>query len=464
MLNQFLEQRILSELPYEANTEQLELVHKWADFLTTHRQNRCFVLRGYAGTGKTSMVAALVRAMDKLKQRTCLLAPTGRAAKVLSSYSGFPAYTIHKCIYRQRSMVQQTFDLSFNAHAGTLFIVDEASMISNDYTIGSQFGTGCLLDDLIQYVYAAPDCRLLLIGDTAQLPPVGQSNSPALDDHTLSCYGLELTTHELTIVARQQLESGILYNATILRNKLIEGKANGKPYITTDDFDDIRKISGSEMLELIEQSYREAGLDNTIIVNRTNKRMNMYNNGIRNQILWKEDLLSGGDRVMITKNNYYWSEKYEGLSFLANGDMLEVVRMRNERQLYGYKFADASLSSLDYDWEIDVIVWLDTLLSESPDESYKMQRKLFELIAEDYPEIHSKKELVKTIMSNPYYNALQIKHAYAVTCHKAQGGQWKNVFIDEGNLSEDMYDEDYYRWLYTAITRAKEKIYLINFE
>lgn len=463
MLKRFLAERILSELPYEANAEQLELVEKWCEFLTSPKQDRCFVVRGYAGTGKTSMVAALVRALSKLKQHTCLLAPTGRAAKVLSAYSGFNAYTIHKCIYRQRSLADMSFDLSFNAKPNTLFIVDEASMISNDYTTGSQFGTGRLLDDLIQFVYAAQGCSLLLIGDTAQLPPVGQSTSPALDDNVLSGYGLELTTHKLTIVARQQLESGILYNATALRNKLIEGEAKGKADIQTQGFDDIRKISGNEMLELIEASYRDVGLDNTIIVNRTNKRMNMYNNGIRNQILWKEDLLSGGDRIMITKNNYYWSEKYEGLSFIANGDMLEVVRMRNERQLYGYKFADASLRSLDYDWEIDVIVWLDTLLSDSPDESYQMQRRLFELIAEDYPEIHSKKELVKTIMSNPYYNALQIKHAYAVTCHKAQGGQWKNVFIDAGNLSEEMYDPDYYRWLYTAITRAREKVYLINF-
>ncbi|MBR1928218.1 MAG: AAA family ATPase [Paludibacteraceae bacterium] len=463
MLTDFIISQIRAELPFEPNEEKYHLLKMLGDFLVSRDTDRLFLLQGYAGTGKTSMMAAMVRALNRLQQKTVLLAPTGRAAKVLSAYSGFPAYTIHKQIYRQKDMGTEQFGLSYNSLQDTLFIVDEASMISNGGQDGVAFGTGRLLSDLIEYVYSGRNCVLFLIGDTAQLPPVGQENSPALDKNTLECYGLKVTDFVLTQVARQALESGILFNATTLRNRLNEGKTKQVPQFLTDGFADIHKITGEEMLEDIEKAYREVGQDQTMVVVRTNKRMNLYNQGIRNRILWREDLLTASDRIMVTKNNYFWTRQYEGIDFLANGDIFEVERLRGEREIYGFRFVDASLKALDYDWEIDCILCLDTLLSESPEQNYQMQRELFEKIALDYPEIHSRKELVKTIMENPYYNALHIKHAYAVTCHKAQGGQWKRVFVDQGVINDEQLGTDYYRWLYTALTRATEDVYLINF-
>lgn len=464
MLTDFLISRITAELPFSPNEGQRELLNKLSVFLTSRSDNKTFLLCGYAGTGKTSLMAALVRALNKLQQKTVLLAPTGRAAKVLAAYSGFPAYTIHKQIYRQKSMGEERFSLSYNSTQDTVFIVDEASMISNSAADNSSFGTGCLLDDLIQYVFSGRNCSLILIGDDAQLPPVGQQDSPALNDEWLRGYGICLTSHTLTQVARQALESGILSNATMLRQRLQKDDVNTIPLFHTENYNDICHLSGENMTEEIERAYREAGVEGTMIVTRTNRRMNLYNQGIRARILWKEEEVTGGDRLMVTKNNYFWTKQYEGLDFLANGDIFEVVRVNRQRELYGYRFADASLKAVDYDWEIDGTIWLDTLFTNSPDEAYQMQRTLFSRIAEDYPEIHSRKELVKTIMDNPYYNALQIKHAYAVTCHKAQGGQWKRVFIDQGNITEEQLGTDYYRWLYTALTRATEKVYLINFE
>ncbi len=462
MLEDFIVNRIRAELPYTPNAEQEELLGKLGGFLTSRDEERVFLLRGYAGTGKTSLVAAMVRAMHKLQQKTVLLAPTGRAAKVIAAYSGFPAYTIHKRIYRQKSMGLDAFSISFNTQQNTLFIVDEASMIANDAE-QKGFGTGRLLDDLIKYVYNGQHCALLLIGDDAQLPPVGQENSPALEADHLAGYGLNVTHHQLTVVARQALESGILYNATRLREQLAEQDVANLPHFTCEGYADIRKISGEEMLEEIERAYREVGIEETMVVTRTNKRMNLYNQGIRARILWKEDEISAGDRLMVTKNNYFWTKNYEGIDFLANGDMFEIRRIRNFRELYGFRFADASLQAVDYDWEIDVVVWLDTLTTESPEQNYALQHTLFNRVAEDYPEIRVRKELVKKVMESEYFNALQVKHAYAVTCHKAQGGQWKRVFIDQGTITEEHLGTDYYRWLYTALTRAREQGFLINF-
>ncbi len=474
MLEDFIVNRIRAELPYEPNAEQTALLGKLGTFLTSHDEERIFLLRGYAGTGKTSLIAAMVRAMHKLQQKTVLLAPTGRAAKVIAAYSGFPAYTIHKRIYRQKSMGEAAFTISFNTQQNTLFIVDEASMIANDAEQRG-FGTGRLLDDLIKYVYNGQHCALLLIGDNAQLPPVGQANSPALEADHLAGYGLNVTQHQLTTVARQALESGILTYATRIREYLREKHSpapedifadlrpqSPKPKAQSPSLD-IRKISGEEMLEEIERAYREVGVEETIVVTRTNKRMNLYNQGIRARILWKEDEISASDRLMVTKNNYFWTRNYEGIDFLANGDMFEIRRIRNFRELYGFRFADASLQAVDYDWEIDVIIWLDTLTTEAPEQNYVLQNTLFNRIAEDYPEIRSRKELVKTIMQSEYFNALQVKHAYAVTCHKAQGGQWKRVFIDQGIIAEEHLGTDYLRWLYTALTRAREQVFLINF-
>lgn len=461
MLKEFIIDHIRQQLPYEPNEGQEALLGEWGSFLTSQASDRLFILRGYAGTGKTSMVSALVKALHLLNRPTVLLAPTGRAAKVLSAYSQFPAYTIHKFIYRQKRLGESSFSVAPNTHPDTLFIVDEASMISA-VSDNPLFGTGCLLDDLVHFVYSADHCSMILIGDDAQLPPVGQSDSRALSADYMQGYGLSVSSCTLTEVARQANHSGILFNATQIRQQLLQQQVFDMPHIVTDGFTDIRRLTGADALEALERSYREAGEDETIVLTRTNRRMNLYNQGIRSRILWKEELLNAGDRIMVTRNNYFFTEQYEGLEFLANGDMLCVQRVRKQRQMYGFTFADITLRSLDYDWEIDAIAWLDTLNTDSPDDNYQLQRTLFERISEDYPEIRSRKELVKTIMANPYFNALQIKHAYAVTCHKAQGGQWDNVFIDPGKVADEHLGEDFYRWYYTAITRAKKQVVIIG--
>ena len=319
-----------------------------------------------------------------------------------------------------------------------------------------------MLKDLIKYVYSGEGCSMLLLGDDAQLPPVGSEISPALDINYLMGFGLEITSYTLTQVARQALDSGILNNATNIREH-INKNTTKFDYKFTPDF---QAFSGGDFLELLEQSYREVGLEETIILTRTNRRTNLYNQGVRARILWKDDEISSGDRLMISKNNYFWTKDYEGIPFLANGDMMEIVRLRNWREMYGYQFVDASLRSIDYNWEIDVILWLDTLTTDSPEINHQLHRTLFNRISEDYPELqHNRKKLVETIYDSPYYNALQIRFAYAVTCHKAQGGQWKRVFIDTGNIPIEERDKNYYRWLYTAITRASEQVYILeNFE
>lgn len=404
-------------------------------------------------------MAALVQAMSELRHPVVLLAPTGRAAKVLSHYANKEAYTVHKYIYRQKQLGVEDFALADNMHRQTLFIVDEASMISGQRE-DSSFGTGMLLDDLVSYVYSGLGCQLLLLGDDAQLPPVGSSISPALDAQYMAGYGLDITTYTLTQVARQACDSGILKNATRLREQLTTGVAADVPWEWTEDF---RQVDGTTFLEELERAYREVGAEETIILTRSNRRTNLYNQGVRGRILWKEDAISTGDRLMVSKNNYFWSEQYEDLPFLANGDMMEIVRLRNEREMYGFHFADASLKALDYDWEIDAVLWLDTLTTDSPEVNYSLQKTLFQRIAEDYPELqHNRKELTKTIYQSPYYNALQVRFAYSITCHKAQGGQWQRVFIDRGNIPPEQQNIDYLRWLYTAITRATERVYIIG--
>ena len=462
MIERFLTQQIISQLPFVPTEEQNSLIVQLGQFLASHDPDKCFILRGYAGTGKTTVISALVKAMQTLNQTTILLAPTGRAAKVIAAYSGHAAYTIHKKIYRQHSLGEMRFGLNDNLYKNALFIVDEASMISNLPTENSIFGTGRLLDDLITYVYSGDHCSLLLLGDDAQLPPVGQPNSPALERTKLESYGLHVSEFQLTQVVRQALESGILHNATTLRNRLSVNDVNKRPNIELSQFTDIHKLEGQEVLESLEKSYAMVGSEETIVLTRTNRRTNLYNQGIRSRILWKDDEISNGDRLMVVKNNYFWTKDYEGIEFLANGDMFEIKRIRNFREMYGYRFADASLKSVDYDWEIDTIIWLDTLFTDSPDNNYEMQRTLFERVAEDYPEIRNHRELVKAVYENNYYNALQVRFAYSVTCHKAQGGQWQHVYIDQGTLQDEQINTDYYRWLYTALTRATKQIYLIN--
>ena len=466
MLEDFIIGRIKAELPFEPNEEKEGLLTALGAFLVSRDETKAFILRGYAGTGKTSVVSALVRALEGLKQQCVLLAPTGRAAKVLSRYSGFTAYTIHKKIYRQNQLGQEAFSLSDNRHVRTLFIVDEASMLSGQRDNGL-FGSGCLLDDLVKYVYNGQGCSLLLLGDDAQLPPVGSVNSPALNPDFMAQYGLHVTCFALTQVARQALDSGILGEATRIRNELagntlsaVTLNPNGK---------DIISVPGDEVIDTLEHSWREVGAEDTLIIARSNKMTNLYNQGVRARVLWKEDDLSNGDRLMVTKNNYFWAQEYKDLEFIANGDMFEIERLTNTHEMYGFHFAKADLKSVDYDWEIEALVWLDSLTTDSPEANFTLQKELFARIAEDYPEIRSKKELVKKIYESPYYNALQVRFAYCVTCHKSQGGQWRHIYIDTSGIGEDearMADRgerrEYIRWLYTAITRATEKIYLLR--
>lgn len=477
MISDELGALIRGNFAHEPTNEQKLAVCKWEEFLLDRNPNTLFLLRGYAGTGKTSLVAALVKTLLQLKQPVMLLAPTGRAAKVFSSYADTPAYTIHKKIYRQKSIVDMdSFQANINLHKHTLFIVDEASMISNEGLSGSMFGTGRLLDDLMQFVYSCEGCRLILVGDTAQLPPVGEEESPALSKSVLEGYDMNVTEVNLTEVVRQERESGILWNATHIRQLMQEELFWEFPRINVD-FPDVCVMPGDELIEAIEDSYHQCGTDQTIIVTRSNKRANIFNNGIRARILDYEEELSGNDMIMIAKNNYFWMgdalskmtstsaspNSQLSTSFLANGDVALVRRFRNERELYGFRFADATLRFPDYDnLELDVTVLLDTLQSEAPALTRQQQEQLFNAVWEDYPEIRDKRERMKRLRQDPYYNALQIKYAYAVTCHKAQGGQWQHVYIDQGYITEDMLTPDYFRWLYTALTRATEKVFLVN--
>ncbi|MCL1868383.1 MAG: AAA family ATPase [Paludibacter sp.] len=462
MLQNFIAQKISEQLPFVPVSEQVELINELGKFVTTRKNFNAFLLKGYAGTGKTSVVSALVRALNVLQQKTVLLAPTGRAAKVFSGYSGFPASTIHKKIYRQKSLTDFRFALAHNMLKNALFIVDEASMIANTST-ETTFGSGRLLDDLIEFVFSGEGCSLLLLGDTAQLPPVGQEESPALDIGTLESYGLELTEFTLRHVVRQALESGILYNATNIRQMISEKNTDMMPQIICEKFPDVEMLSGENLIESIQNSYSKAGREETMIVTRSNKRANIYNNGIRARVLYLEEELNKADLLMITKNNYFWNNSHENIDFLANGDIVEVQRIGKHREMYGFRFADLELHSLDYDWEIDARVWLDILQSESPTHANELTNKLFHLVEEDYAEIGNRRKRVKKIMENEFFNALQVKFAYAVTCHKAQGGQWKHVYIDIGQLPCERINIEFYRWLYTAITRATEKVFFVNY-
>ena len=465
MINTYLGQQIKTNFPYKPTFEQEKVVKILADFLFCRKTDSLFLLKGYAGTGKTSLIGALVKTLDQLEQKCILMAPTGRAAKVFSHYAGHPAYTIHKKIYRQKSFSNEidNFSMNDNLHQHTLFIVDEASMIANEGLSGAMFGTGRLLDDLIQYVYSGQGCRLMLIGDTAQLPPVGEEESPALSADVLKGYGLEVYEGLLTEVVRQLQDSGILWNATELRRYIAEEDFFTLPPIKVEGFPDIKVIPGNELIEAISDSYDHVGMDETIVVCRSNKRANIYNKGIRNTILYREEELETGDLLMVAKNNYFWTEGCKEIDFIANGDIAVVRRVRREREMYGFRFADVLLRFPDYnDMELEVKLLLDTLHTETPALPKEMNDKLFYSVMEDYAEISVKRERMKKMKADPHYNALQVKYAYAVTCHKAQGGQWKRVFLDQGYMTEDMLSPDYFRWLYTAFTRATETLYLVN--
>ena len=443
---------------FPPTSEQLEALRVFVDFMSDVDNQTAMILRGSAGTGKTTLASGMVRIMVKMGVKVVLMAPTGRAAKVFSLNSGHAAFTIHRKIYRQKSLVGD-FNLNDNLHKDTLFIVDEASMIANNGYADSVFGSGCLFDDLIQYVYNGQNCRLMLVGDQAQLPPVGEEESPALNGSCLRGYGLKVYEADLNEVLRQSQSSGILYNATRIR-----ASVTGLPQIRFSGFADIQMVSGNELIETLASSYSEVGMDETMVVTRSNKRANIYNIGIRNTILEREEELTRGDMLMVVKNNYYWVEKEKlGISFIANGDRAVVQRVRNVRELYGFRFADVTLSLPDYDEnELTVTLLLDTLMSEAPALTREQQDELFCQVMEDYSDIPSKIERMKRIKEDVYYNALQVKYAYATTCHKAQGGQWAHVYIDQGYMTDDMVRPDYIHWLYTAFTRATEKLFLVN--
>ncbi|MBR1521633.1 MAG: AAA family ATPase [Bacteroidaceae bacterium] len=490
MIKDYLKEQILHHFGLKPTTQQAKAIDSLCDFILSPDADEIFILRGFAGTGKTSLVSALVKTMEQLERECVLMAPTGRAAKVLSLYADHPAFTIHKRIYRQKSIDKDSiFTLNYNMRTDLLFICDEASMIANDeYLSGSLYGTGRLLDDMVHFVYGGRGCRLIILGDTAQLPPVGDDESPALSDDYMNGYGLHVVSHTLTEVVRQAESSGILWNATHLRQLMDTEDIFSLPRIRFRGFPDVRAIPGNELIEALEECYHRDGEDETIVVTRSNKRANIYNNGIRAQILWREEPLEGGDMLMVAKNNYYWSEKLaleylanakaEGkkpeeaetvpFDFIANGDTAIVRRIRNERQFYGFTFADATLEFPDYDdFTMELTLLTDTLQAEAPALTREQQDTLFNNIMEDYngdPTLRSKQDRLKALRQDPYYNALQVKYAYAVTCHKAQGGQWTNVFIDQGYMTDDMLGPDYFRWLYTAITRATQRVFFVNWK
>ena len=494
-----LKYQILQQFGFVPTEEQGLALDTFARFLTDRDPHAVMILRGSAGTGKTSLSGAIVRTLKAIRQKVMLLAPTGRAAKVFSLNSGCPAYTIHRRIYREKSFagVDGQFNLNDNLFTDTLFMVDEASMISNLGLGGGNFGSGCLLDDLVRFVYQGHNDRLMLIGDKAQLPPVGEEESPALNRMMLEGYGLKVYECDLNEVLRQSQESGVLYNATIIRQMITHDDITQLPLIRFKGFADIVMMPGNELVESLANSYYRVGQDETMVITRSNKRANIYNNGIRNMVLDREEELSSGDMLMIVKNNYFWTEKErsevmkvkdeerrvknsnavdiqsvgqeakEALNaippFLANGDRAKVLRVSRHMELYGFRFATLLLQFPDYDnYEMSVTTLLDTLQSEAPALTHEQQEQLFHGVEEDYQDVPQKADRMKAIRGDQYFNALQVKYAYAITCHKAQGGQWEHVYVDQGYMTDDMLTPDYIHWLYTAFTRAKDKLFLVN--
>lgn len=470
-----LKYKILQQFGFPPTQEQAHALEVFAEFLTDRDSHAVMILRGSAGTGKTTLSGAIVRTLKEIRQKVMLLAPTGRAAKVFSLNSGSPAYTIHRRIYREKSFsgVEGQFNLNDNLYTDTLFMVDEASMIANMGLGGMNFGSGCLLDDLVHFVYQGRNDRLLLIGDKAQLPPVGEEESPALHAAMLEGYGLKVYECDLNEVLRQSEESGILYNATMIRQMITHDDITQLPKIHFAGYSDIKPMPGAELIEALADSYHHVGLDDTIVVTRSNKRANVFNQGIRNMVLDREEELSQGDILMIVKNNYYWMEEErksnnklqsnEIPAFLANGDRAKVLKVRRRIDLYGFRFATLLLQFPDYgNYELEATVLLDTLTSEAPALTHEQQEQLFHQIEEDYQDIPLKADRMKAIRQDQFFNALQVKFAYAVTCHKAQGGQWAHVYVDQGYMTDDMLNPDYIHWLYTAFTRATEMLYLVN--
>ncbi len=458
--------QIYTKICFETTFSQKKIIEKLSDWLAGDDFSQIFILNGYAGTGKTTVVGALVAALRDVGVKSILLAPTGRAAKVLGRISGTPAQTIHKRIYRQKTTAdyQSQFSLNFNKEKDAIFIVDEASMLSDHSFGNSQFGSGSLLSDLVQYISSGKNCRLLLVGDSAQLPPIGTDRSPALDVATISKYG-DPVYGTMDDVVRQEAQSGILFNATLVRC-MLESNICEIPRFDMN-FPDIKLINGGEFLELVQDCYDKYGSDETIIITRSNKRANRFNEGIRRYVRYAEEELEGGDMLMVVKNNYHYTDRIENcpMSFMANGDIAQLKRLRRTEEFYGFRFANATLCFPDYDeTEIECKILLDTINSDAPSLTQEQSTQLFYEVEKDYLDINSKIKRYKEIRENPHYNAVQVKFSYAVTCHKAQGGQWRAVFIDQCIFGDEPMSRDMLRWLYTALTRATDVVYLVGYD
>ena len=466
MLNTYIARQIYEKISFETTFSQKKVVEMLSDYLSEPKTEQIFVLNGYAGTGKTTLLAAVVEVLDAMQVPTVLLAPTGRAAKVLSRYCHREALTIHKRIYRERTTAdyESHFSLDVNKERGAVFIVDEASMLADATSEGQVFGSGSLLDDLIKYIRSGRDCRLILVGDNAQLPPVGSAFSPALDRDVMSGYG-DVVYASMDDVVRQQAESGILFNATMLRC-MLENGIYEVPQLDMS-FADVESISGGEVMEKVQECYDRYGRDETIIITRSNRRANRYNEGVRRYNLSAEEAIESGDCLMVVKNNYYYTEREKEcpMSFAANGDVVQLRKIYRFEDFYGFHFADALLSFPDYDdFELRCRILLDTISSESPSLTREEGRRLLQEVEQDYLDIKSRIKRLKEIRENPHFNAVQVKFAYAITCHKAQGGQWKAVFVDRALFGDEEMTADMLRWLYTAFTRATERLYLVNFD
>ena len=459
---------IKQQFPFQPTLKQNIVLQQLSDFIFNSPPNALYMLKGYAGTGKTTIVGTIVNNLWKAKKSSVLMAPTGRAAKVISNYSGKEAFTIHKKIYfpKKEKGGGVSFVLQPNKHKNTIFIVDEASMIPDTPSDSKAFENASLLDDLIQYVYSGHHCKLLLIGDTAQLPPVKLDLSPALDENVLAlAYNKEVTKMELDEVVRQEQDSGILANATVLREALNNEICDSFKFDLAHYKDIIRLIDGQEIMDAINDSYSNLGNEETAIIVRSNKRANLYNQQIRNRILFNESELSAGDFLMVVKNNYFWIKPTTEAGFIANGDIIEVLEIFSITELYGFRFAEVKIRMVDYPKmrPFETVLLLDTIESETPSLSYEDSNRLYQEVMKDFENETSNYRKFLKVKGNKHFNALQVKFSYAITCHKSQGGQWNTVFVEQPYLPNGI-DKEYLRWLYTAATRAKEKLYLIGFK
>lgn len=455
---------LLKQFPFDTTSGQKALLAMLSEFIMDKEANQIFVIKGYAGTGKTTIVRSLVESLPAINGKTVLLAPTGRAAKVLSNYTKKQAFTIHKKIYYRKPTSDggMAFQRQQNLHGNTIFIVDEASMISNG---GGLSDGGSLLDDLVLYVFSGTNCKLIFIGDTAQLPPVGLDISPALDvEYLKASFYFTINSFELTEVVRQTEGSGILTNATDIRNQ-IKKQLNNKPHFNLNGFPDVIRIDGADLEDALNSAYDTYGAEDSMVICRSNKRANIFNQQIRARIRWQENELSSGDYMMVVKNNYFWLPEESKAGFIANGDIIQVTRVGNIQEMHGFRFADVRMRMIDYpdEPELETRLLLDTIMSESPALSQAENKKLYDSVALDYSDVADRRMRLKKIKEDGFFNALQVKFAYAITCHKAQGGQWPCVFVEQGYLTDEMINTEYLRWLYTAVSRATEKLYLVNF-